>query len=190
MSEGESLRYTIDGKRSFHHLKTTMTTWKKWSAWVSFTCAPYFLYSCKTRPMYILPSIPPVFDLIDGINVEAIEQKIKRYSKENAEQIMINRARKAEELTAALAACKAKPPQTDADTSSNHGVTAGTTYGQASRPTGMGPQPVPIVGGAERQHYAMEDEATRRMKAERAGGFSLEISKRRALEEAFASIWV
>jgi CDK-activating kinase assembly factor MAT1 len=28
------------------------------------------------------------------------------------------------------------------------------------------------------------------MKAERAGGFSLEISKRRALEEAFASIWV
>jgi len=44
--------------------------------------------------MYILPSIPPVFDLIDGINVEAIEQKIKRYSKENAEQIMINRARK------------------------------------------------------------------------------------------------
>jgi CDK-activating kinase assembly factor MAT1 len=36
----------------------------------------------------------------------------------------------------------------------------------------------------------MEDEATRRMKAERAGGFSLEISKRRALEEAFASIWV
>jgi CDK-activating kinase assembly factor MAT1 len=35
-----------------------------------------------------------VFDLIDGINVEAIEQKIKRYSKENAEQIMINRARK------------------------------------------------------------------------------------------------
>jgi arginine/lysine/ornithine decarboxylase len=71
-----------------------MTTWKKWSAWVSFTCAPYFLYSCKTRPMYILPSIPPVFDLIDGINVEAIEQKIKRYSKENAEQIMINRARK------------------------------------------------------------------------------------------------
>lgn len=85
---------TIDGKRIFHPLKTTMTTWKKWSAWVSFTCAPYFLYSCESRPMYILSSIPPVFDLIDGINVEAIEEKIKRYSQENAEQIMINRARK------------------------------------------------------------------------------------------------
>ncbi|XP_020872122.1 uncharacterized protein LOC9305431 [Arabidopsis lyrata subsp. lyrata] len=135
-----------------------------------------------------------VFDLIDGINAEAIEEKIKRYSQENAEQIMINRARKAEELTAALAACKAQPPQTDADTSSNHGVTAGTAYGQAPRPTGMGPQPVPIVGGAERRQYSMEEEAKKRLlKAERApwaGGFSLEISKRRALEEAFASIWV
>ncbi|XP_010438126.1 PREDICTED: uncharacterized protein LOC104721760 isoform X2 [Camelina sativa] len=138
-----------------------------------------------------------VFDLIDGINVEAIEAKIKRYSKENAEQIMINRARKAEELTAALAACKAKPPQTNADTSSNQGVTAGTAYGQAPRPTGMGPQPVPIKGGAEHQrHHPMEveDEALRliieRAGAERAGGFSSEISKRRALEEAFASIWV
>ncbi|KAL1210507.1 hypothetical protein V5N11_006830 [Cardamine amara subsp. amara] len=134
-----------------------------------------------------------VFDLIDGINVEAIEEKIKRYSQENAEQIMINRARKAEELTAALAACKAQPPQTDADASSNHGISAGTAYGQASRPTGMGPQPVPIGGGAEHQRYSVEDEAIMRLKAERApraGGFSLEISKRRALEEAFASIWV
>lgn len=54
-----------------------------------------FLYSCKTRPMYIsIFLFPLVFDLIDGINVEAIEEKIKRYSQENAEQIMINRARK------------------------------------------------------------------------------------------------
>lgn len=58
----------------------------------------------------------------------------------------------------------------------------------------MGPQPVPIVGGADRQQYSMEDEAKRRLlkaeRAPRAGGFSIEISKRRALEEAFASIWV
>lgn len=74
--------------------------------------------------------------------------------------------------------------------SSNHVVTAGTAYGQAPRPTGMGPQPVPIGGGAERQRYSVEDEAMLRLKAERAGGFSLEISKKRALEEAFASIWV
>uniref|UniRef100_A0A1J3D832 CDK-activating kinase assembly factor MAT1 n=1 Tax=Noccaea caerulescens TaxID=107243 RepID=A0A1J3D832_NOCCA len=132
-----------------------------------------------------------VFDLVDGINVEAIEEKIKRYSQENAQQIMVNRARKAEELTAALAACKAQQSQTNADTSSNHVVTAPASYGQAPRPTGMGPQPVPIGGGAaDRQRYSMEDEAMLRLKAERAGGFSLEISKKRALEEAFASIWV
>ncbi|CAN8326673.1 unnamed protein product [Cochlearia groenlandica] len=137
-----------------------------------------------------------VFDLVDGINVEAIEERIKSYSHENAEHIMVNRARKAEELTAALAACKAQPPQTDADTSSNHGIAAGAAYNQASRATGMGPQPVPIGGGGgggENQRYAMEDEAMMRLKAERApcaGGFSLEISKKRALEEAFASIWV
>ncbi|KAF3513522.1 hypothetical protein Bca4012_007913 [Brassica carinata] len=136
-----------------------------------------------------------VFDLVDGINVEAIEEKIKKYSQENAEQIMINRARKAEDLTAALAACKAQQPQTDADTSTNNGTTSGTAYSQAPRPTGMGPQPVPIGGGggADHQRYSMEDEAMMRLKAERAtraGGFSLEISKKRALEEAFASIWV
>ncbi|KAJ0247459.1 CDK-activating kinase assembly factor-like protein [Hirschfeldia incana] len=142
-----------------------------------------------------------VFDLVDGINVEAIEEKIKKYSQENAEQIMINRARKAEDLTAALAACKAQQPQTDTDTSTNNGSTSGTAYSQAPKPTGMGPQPVPIGGGggggggggANHQRYSMEDEAMMRLKAERAlraGGFSLEISKKRALEEAFASIWV
>ncbi|CAN7015305.1 unnamed protein product [Brassica rapa subsp. trilocularis] len=137
-----------------------------------------------------------IFDLVDGINVGAIEEKIKRYSQENAEQIMVNRARKAEDLTAALAACKSQPPQTDTDTSSNHGTAAATAYSQAPRPTGMGPQPVPIGGGGGADHqryYSMEDEAMLRVKAERAiraGGFSLEISKKRAFEEAFSCIWV
>ncbi|KAH0871469.1 hypothetical protein HID58_078491 [Brassica napus] len=137
-----------------------------------------------------------IFDLVDGINVGAIEDKIKRYSQENAEQIMVNRARKAEDLTAALAACKAQPPQTDTVTSSNHGTTAATAYIQAPRPTGMGPQPVPIGGGGRADHqryYSVEDEAMLRIKAERApraGGFSLEISKKRAFEEAFSCIWV
>ncbi|KAG5407389.1 hypothetical protein IGI04_013508 [Brassica rapa subsp. trilocularis] len=135
-------------------------------------------------------------ECMNGINVGAIEEKIKRYSQENAEQIMVNRARKAEDLTAALAACKSQPPQTDTDTSSNHGTAAATAYSQAPRPTGMGPQPVPIGGGGGADHqryYSMEDEAMLRVKAERAiraGGFSLEISKKRAFEEAFSCIWV
>lgn len=72
-----------------------MTIWKKWSAWVSYTCAPsLFSVFMRDKTNAYISSIPPVFDLIDGINVEAIEEKIKRYSQENAEQIMINRARK------------------------------------------------------------------------------------------------
>ncbi|KAL0798261.1 hypothetical protein Bca101_053435 [Brassica carinata] len=151
------------------------------------------ILATKTRKYISEGESLRLFDLVDGINVEAIEEKIKKYSQENAEQVMINRARKAEDLTAALAACKAQQPQTDADTSSNNGSTSGTAYSQAPRPTGMGPQPVPIGGGADHQRYSMEDEAMMRLKAERApraGGFSLEISKKRALEEAFASIWV
>jgi len=34
------------------------------------------------------------FNLIEGIDVSAIEEKIAKYQEENAEQIMINRARK------------------------------------------------------------------------------------------------
>ncbi|XP_019058214.1 PREDICTED: uncharacterized protein LOC104814737 isoform X2 [Tarenaya hassleriana] len=134
-----------------------------------------------------------IFDLIEGINVDAIEEKIKKYSQENAEQIMINRARKAEELAAAIAACKGQPTQTDSDMSSNQGLTVAASGGQPPRPMGMGPQPVPIGGGPEHQLFGFEDEEMMKLKAERgprAGGFSIEISKRRALEEAFASIWV
>lgn len=57
------------------------------------------------------------------------------------------------------------------------------------RPMGMGPQPIPVGSS----HLEYEDEETMRLRAEkaaRAGGWSLEISKKRALEEAFASIWI
>lgn len=35
-----------------------------------------------------------VFNLVEGVNVQEIEDKIQQYQKENAEQIMINQARK------------------------------------------------------------------------------------------------
>jgi len=43
-----------------------------------------------------LPTFSPIaaFNLIEGIDVSAIEEKIAKYQEENAEQIMINRARK------------------------------------------------------------------------------------------------
>ncbi|KAI3754524.1 hypothetical protein L1987_54311 [Smallanthus sonchifolius] len=54
-------------------------------------------------------------NLVEGIDVPAIEAKIAQYQKENAEQIMNAHARKAEEFAAALAASKGQPVQTDVD---------------------------------------------------------------------------
>nr|XP_009764761.1 PREDICTED: CDK-activating kinase assembly factor MAT1 [Nicotiana sylvestris] len=56
-----------------------------------------------------------IFNLIEGIDVPAIEAKIAQYQRENAEQIMIAQARKAEEYAAALAASKGQPTQPDGD---------------------------------------------------------------------------
>ncbi|XP_061367803.1 uncharacterized protein LOC133310825 isoform X1 [Gastrolobium bilobum] len=142
------------------------------------------------------------FNLIEGIDVSAIEAKIAKYQEENAEQIMINRARKAEELAAALTASRGQPAQTDNDVASNQNSQAGLgavpqgqyapTFPGQPRPTGMAPQPLPL-GGGDMLGYAGDDEETMRLRAERgarAGGWSLELSRKRALEEAFGSMWI
>jgi len=57
------------------------------------------------------------------------------------------------------------------------------------RPMGMGPQPVPL-GGPDMH---LDDEEMMRLRAERggrAGGWSPELSRKRALEEAFGSLWI
>ncbi|KAK0571360.1 hypothetical protein LWI29_014682 [Acer saccharum] len=144
-----------------------------------------------------------IFNLIEGVDVQAIEEKIKQYQKENAEQIIVNQARKAEELAAALTASKAGPAQNDTDGAPSQssqggfgipqGQYAPTMAGGQPRPTGMGPQPLPLSGGLDMHGYAIEDEEMMKLRAERggkAGGWSIELSKKRALEEAFASIWV
>ncbi|XP_050108377.1 uncharacterized protein LOC126587377 [Malus sylvestris] len=125
------------------------------------------------------------FNLMEGINVHAIEAKIAKYQEENAEQIMINKARKivqnkiamfftlstcAGELAAALAASKGHPLQNETD----------------ARPTGgMGPQPPPLGGGGHDMHgYAFDDIEMMKVRAERggrAGGWSGEMSRKRAV---------
>lgn len=142
------------------------------------------------------------FNLVEGVDVPAIEAKIAQYQEENAEQIMINRARKAEELAAAMAASKGHPAQTDNDVgpsqSSQAGVSgqgqyAPTVPGGQPRPTGMAPQPVPLGVGFDMHGYAADDEEMMKLRAERggrAGGWSIEFSRKRAFEEAFSSIWI
>lgn len=144
------------------------------------------------------------FNLIEGIDVPAIEAKIAQYQKENAEQIINAQARKAEEYAAALAASKGHP-DSDATTSqsSQGGVGAGAQghYAPAvaggaigqPRPLGMAPQPIPIGSNQDMHAYDYDNEEMTRLRAERggrAGGWSLELSRKRALEEAFSSIWI
>nr|GLL42337.1 CDK-activating kinase assembly factor MAT1 [Ipomoea trifida] len=141
-----------------------------------------------------------ICDLVEGIDVPAIEARIAEYQKENAEQIMIAQARKAEELAAALSK---GPARNDGDTAANLSSQAGPStvpqghYAPAiaggaigqPRPT----QPVPIGSTHDMFGLEVEDEEKLRERAERAaraGGWSVEISRKRALEEAFASLWV
>lgn len=142
------------------------------------------------------------FNLIEGIDVSAIEEKIAKYQEENAEQIMINRARKAEELAAALTASKGQPALTDNDVATNQnsqtgfgavpqGQYAPTFAGGQPRPTGMAPQPLPL--GGDMLGFAGDEKEAKRLQAERgarAGGWSVEISRKRAHEEALGSLWV
>lgn len=141
-------------------------------------------------------------NLIEGIDVPAIEAKIAKYEQENAEQIINARARKAEELAAALAASKG-PAQGDAEVGTEQSSQAGvstTTQGKYApavaggafmqpRPTGMAPQPLPL-GGPDMH---LDDEEMMRLRAEkgsRAGGWTPDFGKKRALEEAFGSLWL
>lgn len=57
----------------------------------------------------------------------------------------------------------------------------------------MAQQPLPLGGGTDMYGYAIDDEEMMKLKAERggrAGGWSAEISRKRALEEAFGSLWI
>ncbi|CAL1414990.1 unnamed protein product [Linum trigynum] len=120
---------------------------------------------------------------------EAIKARIEEYKKENAEQIMLNQARKAEEYAKALQACKGIPPQTDTDLNSQAMLGVETTGQYApimatGQPLPMG-QPGSIRGG--------DDQEMMRLRAERgsrAGGWTFELSKKRSLEEAFTTIWI
>lgn len=148
------------------------------------------------------------FNLIEGIDVAEIEAKIAKYQEENAEQIINARARKAEELAAALKASKGHPAPLDTidgatGQSSQAGVGIQGQYAPAvaggafiqPRPTGVMPQaqPIPVGGGPEMQGFLGDDEESQKLRTERAaraGGWTMELGKRRAFEEAFSSMWI
>lgn len=103
----------------FHPWENTMIIWRKWRTWVSlFTIIPEILYFNFFKCIYFdrRKTVLSAFNLIEGFDVPAIEEKIARYQEENAEQIMINRARKVQVksiLFPALNICHICPWQVD-----------------------------------------------------------------------------
>lgn len=134
-------------------------------------------------------------NLIEGINVPVIEAKIAEYEKENAEQIMNAQARKAEEYAAALAASKGQPAQADSDVITNQSSIEGHYAPAVVTGGGIASLPIPVgFNHPEMQAYDdIDDEEMMKLRVERggrAGGWSVELSRKRALEEAFSSIWI
>lgn len=145
------------------------------------------------------------YKLVEGIDVPAIEANIAKYQEENAEQIINSRARKAEELAKSLrehqtqAATEGPSDMVPDQNSQAVGATGGGQYAPSiaapmfmqPRPTGPSAQPVPIGGG--NASSMPEDEETQKQRAERAaraGGWTPEMCRKRAFEEAFGSLWI
>ncbi|RRT59147.1 hypothetical protein B296_00022126 [Ensete ventricosum] len=99
------------------------------------------------------------YNLIEGIDVAAIEAEIAKHQEENADQIINARARKAEELAAALKAsqnfgqgdptdgvsCAPKLRWIDVSNQGQYAPTSMLGGGlMQPHPTGMAPQPIPV----------------------------------------------
>lgn len=145
------------------------------------------------------------YKLVEGIDVPAIEANIAKYQEENAEQIINSRARKAEELAKSLrehqtqAATEGPSDMVLDQNSQAVGATGGGQYAPSiaapmfmqPRPTGPTAQPVPIGGGnASSMPDDEEAQKQRAERASRAGGWTPEMCRKRAFEEAFGSLWV
>ncbi|KAK1367073.1 CDK-activating kinase assembly factor like [Heracleum sosnowskyi] len=137
-----------------------------------------------------------IVNMVEGIDVPAIEARITQYQRENSEQIMNAQARKAEEYAAALAASRGQPVHSEVDATAGQSSQATSGTGGHYVPAVAGGtigQPIPIGSGHEMLGYQFDDEEMMKLKAKnggKAGGWSIELSKKRALEEAFGSIWI
>ncbi|OAE18665.1 hypothetical protein AXG93_4448s1000 [Marchantia polymorpha subsp. ruderalis] len=151
-----------------------------------------------------------VFNLVEGIDVQGTEARIALYQEEHAEQIIASRAKKAERISASFRAANAKRNQDkEADLEQvkeapgSTGIQAGAAGQYAPsmvagsmfmqpRPMGPGGQPMPL-GTSTYNGEGIEDPAAQKIREERgarAGGWTPELGRKRAFEEAFCSVWV
>ncbi|CAM6106695.1 unnamed protein product [Calypogeia fissa] len=140
---------------------------------------------------------------IKGVNVQETEAKIKAYQEENADQIIAARAKKAERIAQALREEKAVPIAAPAPSlekvQDNSGAATGIQLGAAGTgqyapsvvPGTMFMQPRPM--GPSQTGDGVEDPEAQKLREQRgarAGGWTAELTQRRAIEEAMCSLWI
>ncbi|MCO5603375.1 hypothetical protein L7F22_057525 [Adiantum nelumboides] len=138
-----------------------------------------------------------IFNLIDGVNVQAIEEKIKIYQEQNADQIIASNARKVEERSAAHRKQNVQQSSVSTEVASEQAQPFAQApsgiYAPAVAPGSTFMQPKPAVLSSHDREGLAEDEETKKLRKERgarAGGWTPELGRRRAFEEAFSSLWV
>jgi len=144
-----------------------------------------------------------IFSLIEGVDVAATEEKLLKYQNENAEAIIASRARRAEEEATFLRSGTNFGPSDAAGIDpqlQQSGLSAAATAAPSGKyapttvaPRPIGQQPVPVGPPSYNANGEPEDEQTRRLREEkglRAGGWTMEIARRRACEEAIMSLWI
>jgi CDK-activating kinase assembly factor MAT1 len=145
-----------------------------------------------------------IFNLIEGVDVAATEEKLMKYQDENAEAIIASRARRAEEEASFLrsgqsfGAADGAPAGIDPQVQQSAAPAAAAAAPGKYAPTFLPPrpaaqQPVPVGPPSYNANGEPEDENTKRLREDRglrAGGWTIDITRRRAYEEAIMSIWV
>ncbi|KAL2643039.1 hypothetical protein R1flu_010626 [Riccia fluitans] len=125
-----------------------------------------------------------VFNLVEGIDVQATEARIAAYQEENSEQIIASRAKKAERVAASFRAAAAKKiaekdleQDEDKEAAGASGIQAGAAGMYAPsvvagsmfmqpRPVGPAGQPVPLAPSTYNGEFH-EDPASRKLREER-----------------------
>eukprot|EP00898_Chlorokybus_atmophyticus_P005975 jgi/Chlat1/6379/Chrsp44S05757 len=147
-----------------------------------------------------------IFNLAEGINVAETEAKVAQYQRENADQIVINAAKRAEEHRVLMAAAAGRPidhpqevngggampenagPHTQAQAGGNNNYAPAPATGAALQAFARPAQP--LSGVMETEDMDPEVRRQREMLALAAAGWSSEIPKRRNIEEAFNSLFL
>lgn len=154
-----------------------------------------------------------VFRLVEGIDVQVTESEVRAYEAAHREQIATAKAKRAEQRAAELRAAALPPKagetsvrqliqqqalnhQQQLDDFSQPSAAGADAAAFAALPRPMGLQPTPLGGHGHGEgsvldaNLSPQERAIRAVRGQKAGGWTDEIVRRRAIEEALGSLWV